>query len=214
METWRRSQIKEHPQNPRHITEAARAKLRRKMKDVGLLQPLIVNRRTGYLLGGHQRLGVMDSLERYIEGKNDYSLDVAVVDLPEKDELAMLVFLNNQSAQGAWDTDLLSEIGAGDVSFEDMGFDRIDIDLMFDGELSDGAILKDAPETLETKDSLEEIKQARKDAQKKMNKTNSVDYYVTVVCKDQGEKAKLMKHLGIPKGEIYISPAEIFALRR
>jgi hypothetical protein len=37
---------------------------------------------------------------------------------------------------------------------------------------------------------------------------------VTVVCKDQAEKEKLMKHLGIPKGELYISPAEILALGR
>ena len=44
--------------------------------------------------------------------------------------------------------------------------------------------------------------------------SQSTDYYVSVVCKDQAEKEKLMKHLGIPKGEIYISPAELFALRR
>ena len=108
MATLKRSDILPHPKNPRQIDAKAQKTLFNKMGEIGLLQPLIVNKRTGYLLGGHQRLAVMDKHEKYKDGKNDYELDVALVDLPEKDELAMLVFLNNPSAQGTWQTDLLA----------------------------------------------------------------------------------------------------------
>ena len=213
METWQRSAIKEHPRNPRRITEGARKKLRDKMKDVGLLQPLIVNRRTGYLLGGHQRLAVLDSLERYKPGGRDYSLDVAVVDLPEDQELAMLVFLNNAGAQGTWDTDALADIG-GSISFDEMGFDRVDVEFLFDGDSRVDLSFNDSLEVKEAKGALAAIKEERATMKDRKTEAASVDWYVTVVCRDQAEKEKLMKHLGIPKGEVYISPAEIFALQR
>ncbi|MDY4280848.1 MAG: ParB N-terminal domain-containing protein [[Pasteurella] mairii] len=135
MATLKRSEILPHPKNPRQIDPKAQKTLYNKMGEVGLLQPLIVNKRTGYLLGGHQRLAVMDKHEKYKDGQNDYELDVALVDLPEAQELAMLVFLNNPSAQGTWQTELLAEINLDfGVSFDDMGFDRLDVDLLFDGD--------------------------------------------------------------------------------
>lgn len=83
-----RSSIKPHPKNPRVITDSAKKKIKDKMSEVGLLQPL----------------------EKYKEGKNDYHLDVAIVELDEKSEAEMLVFLNNASAAGSWNTDLLAEL--------------------------------------------------------------------------------------------------------
>ena len=83
METVRRSRLHEHPKNPRSISEGAKKKLRDKMKEVGLLQPIIVNRREDgmlVVLGGHQRLATMDGISRYKDGKNDYELDVAMVE--------------------------------------------------------------------------------------------------------------------------------------
>jgi hypothetical protein len=203
----------EHPQNPRSISESAKKKLKDKMKDVGLLQPLIVNRTTGYLLSGHQRLSSLDSLERYKAGHNDYSLDVAMVELDVKAELEMLVFLNNPSAMGAWNIDILGELGTVG-SFEDMGFDRIDVETMFSGDARYDSLFEDTVQTGEVKNSLDSIKADRKAMREDQTIKQSVDYYVTVVCKDQAEKEKLMKHLGIPKGEIYISPSEILSLQR
>lgn len=213
IETVLRSSIKEHPKNPRTITEGARKKLRAKMADVGLLQPLIVNRTTGYLLSGHQRLATLDSLERYKPGKADYGVEVSMVELDEKQEAAMLVFLNNPSSMGQWDTAQLADLGDL-VGFDDMGFDRVDVEIMFDGDARFDALFDDAAPVKETKDALESIKADRASMKDSKAQSQSVDYYVTVVCKDQQEKAELMKHLGIPKGEIYISPSEIFALSR
>lgn len=213
IETVARSSIKEHPKNPRKITESSKKKLRDKMKDVGLLQPLIVNRTSGYLLSGHQRLATLDSLERYKEGGKDYGVEVSMVELDEKSETAMLVFLNNPSSMGQWDTDLLADLGEL-VDFDSMGFDRVDVEMMFDGDARFETLFDDAVPVTETKGALEEIKASRADHKERAKDAQSVDYYVTVVCKDQTEKEALMKHLGIPKGEIYISPSEIFALSK
>ncbi len=224
MERVLRSSIIEHPKNPRRITDAAKKKLRDKMKDVGLLQPPIVNRTTGYLLSGHQRIAVMDSLERYKDGKNDYLIDVSMVELEEKAEADMLVFLNNASAMGTWDTNSLGDL-ISEFKFEDMGFERVDIEMLFDGDARFDGMFEDSLQTTEDKGAIASIKEEnRKNGkqsgldqfeQKKDHPTDlSADFYVTVICKDQAEKQALMSHLGIPRGEMYISPSEIFALSR
>lgn len=70
----------EAPANPRTISDDARRKLRDNLKRVGLLQPLVWNRRSGNLVSGHQRLSQMDDLM----GTANYHLTVAVVDLDDK----------------------------------------------------------------------------------------------------------------------------------
>lgn len=212
MRTMWRSEIKEHPKNPRVITESARKKLKNKMAEVGLLQPLIVNIKTGYLLGGHQRLSSLDSLERYKDGKNDYEIDVAVVDLDEQAELSMLVFLNNPGAQGGWELDVLAEINleAG-VGFKDMGFDKLDIDLLFDGDSRFNEIFQDPIEVNETKASLDEIKAVRKENMQDLQERQKAGFYCVIVCRDNQEKKDLLKRMNIPDYETYISSEAAFA---
>lgn len=238
MERMARSAIVEHPSNPRIIKEEARKKLKAKMKDVGLMQPIIVNKTTGYLLGGHQRLASLDALERYKPGTNDYSLDVAVVQVDVKTELEMLVFLNNPSSQGTWNLEGLADMAlsdlAGGVTLEGMGFDKVDVEMMFDGDARFGGLFGDDLKTKEGKDKLKDIKQEGLDEAKRKRaedkegggksgldqfrekgaKDVSSDFYVVVVCKDQAEKEALMKHLHLPKGEQYIAPHEIMTLKR
>lgn len=210
MKTLKRSEIQEHPKNPRQIDKKAQKNLYDKMGKVGLLQPLIVNERTGYLLGGHQRLAVMDKHERYKDGKNDYELDVSVVDLCEHEELEMLVFLNNPSAQGTWETELLAEINLEHgVDFGDMGFDRLDVDMLFDGDSRFSELFEDSQEVKETKASLEEIKEHRKESMEKLKEENSAEFYFVVVCKDGKEKSDLLKRMHIPAHETYISAAAL-----
>lgn len=225
MERMPRSAIIEHPQNPRTIDDDARKKLKNKMKDVGLMQPIIVNKTTGYLLGGHQRLGSLDALERYKPGTNNYSLDVAVVTVDVKTELEMLVFLNNPSSQGTWNLAGLADMALGDfgVNLDGMGFDKADVELMFSGDARFGGLFGDDTSTAEGKDKLKDIKAEGNDAKKKSGldefrekgaKDVSSDFYVVVVCQNAEEKAALLKHLNIPKGEQYIAPHEIMTLKR
>src|SRR5579871_292198 len=98
-ETVHRSVLKNAPYNPRHITERGKAKLKETLKRVGLVQPLVWNRRSGNLVGGHQRLKQLDALE----GKSDYSLTVAVVDVDDKRERELNVLLNNTDVGGEWE---------------------------------------------------------------------------------------------------------------
>ena len=200
-----RSEIKLHPMNPRVISDSAKKKLKDVINEVGLLQPLIVNQTTGYLLGGHQRLQAMDSIERYRDGgKRDYSIEVSVVQLDEKQEAKMLVFLNNASAQGEWDTELLKQLTKL-TSFDDMGFTPIDVDFLFDGELTrESAIGSDVAVVTEDKGTLAEIKRAKNDGRKSLQQANKADYTVTVVFKTADEKRAFMRKINVQEYEQFI----------
>ena len=61
---WR-SAISEHPMNPRTLSDAARKKLRASVKEIGVMDTPVFNKRTGKLVGGHQRLHTIDFLEKF-----------------------------------------------------------------------------------------------------------------------------------------------------
>ena len=92
IEKINRNEIHGADYNPRKITESARKKLKQGMKKWGAVQPIIVNKRTMTIVGGHQRIDAMDQILR----KNDYELSVAMIDVDEKDEVSLNVFLNTQ----------------------------------------------------------------------------------------------------------------------
>ena len=57
-------------------------KLKKSMQEFDLVEPLIWNKRSGNLVGGHQRLKILVE-----QGKNE--VDVSVVDLPDSKEKAL-----------------------------------------------------------------------------------------------------------------------------
>ena len=84
------SQIKKADYNPRvrlKPGDPAYEKLKSSIETFGFCEPLIVNRRTGNLVGGHQRLTVLKDLG-YAEA------DVVVVDLPLEQEKEAIIFCN------------------------------------------------------------------------------------------------------------------------
>lgn len=206
-EQWNRSDIRPHPRNPRQITPKAQRRLQGKVKEIGLIQPVIVNRRTGFLVGGHQRLAILDKLEGYEKDKSkDYSLEVAVCDLSDQQELEMLVYLNNPSAQGIFDVDLLADLNLEmGIGFESMGFDQLDVDFMFDGDARFSHLFEDEPAVTETKEKLEEVKAARAAGGESMQEKNDAEFYFVVVCRDDDEREACMRRLGVPKHEQFVS---------
>lgn len=129
MERLHRSQLVTAKYNPRVISDEAKARLQRNLKKVGLLEPLILNRTTGTLLGGHQRLACLDALE----GSPDYLLDVSVVELSAKEEVEQNIALNNGNLQGEYDMDLLAELlKTPDLELDATGFDLAEIQVTFD----------------------------------------------------------------------------------
>lgn len=138
--TLKRSQIRFATYNPRVIDDSNQKKLIKGIRENGLVEPLVVNKRTGNtLVSGHQRLTASDKIYR-----KDYDVPVAIIDVDEQTEKKLNVQLNNPSMQGDWDLSALADLSFdNDISFEDMGFDASDIDLMYDGEIDINGEFKD-----------------------------------------------------------------------
>ena len=74
-----RSALKNAPYNPRSMDDEARKKLRKQLKTHKLVEGIVWNVRTGNIVGGHQRIGIVDELER----GQDYYLTVCKIDVDE-----------------------------------------------------------------------------------------------------------------------------------
>jgi ParB-like chromosome segregation protein Spo0J len=123
-----RSALSEHPRNPRKMTDAARKKLDSGLDRYGLLAPILVNRRTGHVVGGHQRLAWLDAKN---QGK-EYELQVSYCDIPEQEELTVGALLNNPSAQGEWDIEKLETIfDDGSLNAINAAFDEKELNKLF-----------------------------------------------------------------------------------
>ena len=125
--TISRSEIHGAPYNPRRISEVNKKKLRENIKRVGLLDTIVVNKRTMNIVSGHQRVAILDSLER----KKDYALTVALVDLSEKEEMEQNLFMNNEKAMGEYDPYQLAEIFESfDIEVDNTGFELPDLGIL------------------------------------------------------------------------------------
>lgn len=122
-------QINPAPYNPRKNLKPGDPdyeKLRRSIEEFGCVEPLVWNKRTGNLVGGHQRFKVLVA-------RGDTEADVSLVDLPPEREKALNVALNKIS--GDWDPrklaqllDELVEIPGFDVELT--GFDVPDVNAL------------------------------------------------------------------------------------
>lgn len=96
------SDLKDHPQNPRVIKDNALKGLVASIEKFGLIEPIIFNKRTGYIVGGHQR-------KKALEAAGYTTAQVLIVDFDEDTEMMANMSLNNPRIQGEF-TD-----GAGDL---------------------------------------------------------------------------------------------------
>lgn len=123
------------------VNADAERRLRANIKKVGLVGPALVwNKRTKTLVSGHLRLGQIDVLE----GHDDYTLDMTVVDWPERKEKQQNVFMNNPWAQGQFDLEALGNILAADMpGLEEFGMDVVEIQHLFPGDERFGELFAD-----------------------------------------------------------------------
>lgn len=114
------------PYNPRRISPRALEGLKKSLQTFGVVQPIVWNKRSKRIVGGHQR---RDALLQLGETK----AQVVVVDLKEKDEKALNIALNSTSIEGEFTDDvvaLLTEIKLEDENlFTDLRFDDLLKDL-------------------------------------------------------------------------------------
>jgi ParB-like chromosome segregation protein Spo0J len=119
-------QIKLAKYNPRKTLkpgDPAYEKLKKAIARFDLVEPLVWNKRSANLVGGHQRL-------RVLKDRGDKTVQVSVVDLEERDEKALNLALNKHA--GEWDnamlSDLLAELNTGDFDLEIAGFDQKELE--------------------------------------------------------------------------------------
>lgn len=114
--------------NPRKLSDESRKTLKRGIKKFGLVGGIVVNKRTGLtVVSGHQRLSVMDELQKYPE--NDYKIRVDMIDVDEKQEKELNILMNNLNAQGTWDFDALAQI-VPDIDWKDAGLTDADLNMI------------------------------------------------------------------------------------
>lgn len=109
-------------------------KLKRSMAEFGYVEPIIWNKRTGNIVGGHQRYKILKDI-KYKEA------ECVIVDLDDNREKALNVALNKIS--GEFDipllTDLLKDLSANDFDVSLTGFDENEIsDLFSDADAKEG----------------------------------------------------------------------------
>ena len=211
--------------NPRKISEAARKKLRAGLKKYGSVQPIVVNKRTMNIVGGHKRLGEFDDIIR----KPDYELTVAMIDVDEKDEVAINILLNNQSVMGEWDTFALQDIKNQfpEIDFiNDCGFDESDISVMLGDAFKDVKIEAPLIDPIqEAKKSADDFRQMKKDQREKAknrdaenpqeaHELSDLDYTLTVVFPNNREKADFMRKIRKDPKEKYIKSSIFYDISK
>lgn len=181
----KRCDLRKTPYDPRIIDPYSRKKLKEKIQQVGLVETLVYNKRTGNLVGGNQRISILDDLEQ----NDQYELDVAVIDVDEGTEKELVVFLNNQSAMGAWDTELLEQIARDkQVDIRKLGFDEADLQILLDGaDLSpifDEEKRGNASKHIKT---IEEMKAERKRYKNEVAQKQDSEFYLVLVFSNRRE---------------------------
>lgn len=201
-----RADIKNAPYNPRIMDRNAKKRLKANIAKHGLVSALTWNKRTGNLVGGHQRLEQLDALEK----NKDYELTVCVVDVDEREEASLNVQLNNPSMQGEWDFDKLAMMSEDfDLDLkDDLGFTDTDIDFMFDGD-DRFSQLFETPEVQDVKNTIEDIKQAKREAAERLKEKDNINWYTVIVFENEQERIDFMKEISVPVMEKYITEDQV-----
>ena len=113
--------------------DAEYEKLKRSIEQFGYVEPVIWNKTTGRVVGGHQRLKVLIDM-------GITKVECVVVEMDEEKEKALNIALNKIS--GDWDKDklalLIADLQGADFDVSLTGFEPAEIDDLFKGTLKEG----------------------------------------------------------------------------
>lgn len=144
------TKLKPAPYNPRQISQHEFESLQRSLDEFGFVEPVVVNKTSGFIVGGHMRVNAARELGLK-------TAPVLYVELDDQKERALNVALNKIS--GEFDTDQLAELltELDDESIMLTGFDESEIEKLQDGWVEhDDEGPSDKPKT--TKYSLDELR--------------------------------------------------------
>lgn len=135
IQTVKLSKLNPAKYNPRKNLQpgdSAYEKLKKSIIEFSTVEPIVWNKKTGNVVGGHQRLKILKEL-------GEIETQVSVVNLPEDREKALNLALNK--IQGEWDlpklAELLAELDTGSFDMEIAGFDEDEIKGLLDGAKPD-----------------------------------------------------------------------------
>lgn len=100
------NELKPAPYNPRVSLKPgmpAYERLARSLEEFDLVQPIVWNEQTGYVVSGHQRLQIL-------RDRGITETEVVVVSLSPEREKALNVALNNSQVGGDWDPEKLGDL--------------------------------------------------------------------------------------------------------
>lgn len=113
--------------------DAEYEKLKRSITEFGYVEPVIWNQTTGRVVGGHQRLKVLQEMGMI-------EIDCVIIEVSEEKEKALNIALNKIS--GDWDTDklalLITDLQGSDLDVSLTGFEPAEIDALFKDDIKDG----------------------------------------------------------------------------
>lgn len=121
--------------NPRKISKEALEGLGHSIKRFGLVQPIIFNKRSGNVVGGHQRLKVL-------QAAGEIETTVIEVDLAPMEEKALNVSLNNPAISGEFTDDLQSILDEIKLEMPAVYAD-LKLDELSSLALEDGSVVED-----------------------------------------------------------------------
>ncbi len=91
--------LKPAPYNPRSSNKRQEQNLKDSLTKFGVVEPIIFNKQTGYIVGGHFRV-------RELKKLGFKEVECVIVDLSEEDERELNIRLNANT--GSWDMDILA----------------------------------------------------------------------------------------------------------
>jgi ParB-like chromosome segregation protein Spo0J len=128
-----------NPSNWRTHPKAQQDALAGVLSEVGWVQDVIVNKRSGYLVDGHARVAVAAK-------RGEASVPVVYVDLSEEEEQKMLATLDPLAAMAGADTaalaDLLTSVTSEDAALAEMLADLGDQEIVMAFQTTDAAYIE------------------------------------------------------------------------
>ena len=153
------NQLVPNPKNPRVDLRPGMPiyqKLKESLIHHDYVEPIIWNKRTGYIVSGHQRLQVMKDIAEE-DGEILDALDVIVVDMPENRADTLMVAINKIT--GIWDEDklktLFQELNESDYTYT--GYEDFEIDKLLNEDTSVPDDVQDS-DTISTLDDMDDAK--------------------------------------------------------
>jgi len=161
------SQLKPAPYNPRQSTAKQEKHLKASLEKFGVVEPIIYNKQTGYIVGGHFRVRELTKLG-YKE------VECVIVDLNEEDERELNIRLNANTGEWDWDS-LANEWDA--EKLDDWG---LDLPIIMDEPSLDELIgeEKNKPASMKiTFKTVEQLQEAENDIQELIDRKYNGAFY-------------------------------------